>query len=64
MDFVNLDTLIEFIYYDDKLQAYKKVKGTIKEFLQTFSDFSNIPVYSVNYSLLGVIYEKDSKKTN
>ena len=53
MQLVNLDTLIEFIYYDDKEQKFKKVRGTIKEFLQTFSDYSNIPVYSIKYDLLG-----------
>lgn len=62
MQFVNIDTLIEFIYYDDKEGKFKKVRGTVKEFLETFSDFSNIPVYEVSYNLLGNIYEKDNGK--
>lgn len=53
MQLVNLDTLIEFIYYDDKEQRFKKVRGTIKEFLEIFSDYQNIPVYSIKYDLLG-----------
>lgn len=64
MDFVNIDTLIEFLFYDEETQQYKKTRGTVKEFLEIFCDFRNIPIYSISNTLLGVIYEKDTQKLN
>lgn len=62
MLFVNLDTLIEFMYYDEKTQMYKAIRGTIKEFLQTFSNYENIPLIEVNNNILGKYYDKKDYK--
>lgn len=62
MLFVNLDTLIEFIYYDEFTQMYKTVRGTVKEFLQTFSNYENIPLIEVNNNILGKFYDKKDYK--
>jgi len=62
MLFVNLDTLIQFMYYDEKTQNYKTIRGTIKEFLQTFSNYENIPLIEVNNNILGKYYDKKDYK--
>ncbi|WP_407454113.1 hypothetical protein, partial [Methanobrevibacter sp.] len=59
MLFVNLDTLIEFIYYDEITQMYKAVRGTVKEFLQTFSNYENIPLIEVNNNILGKYFNEN-----
>lgn len=64
MDLVDLNVLIEFMFYDDKTQSYKKVRGTIREFLQIFTDYKNIPLYTVNNTLLGEKYEEVKRTFN
>lgn len=52
MFLVDLDSDLEFIYYDDKEQCFKKKFGTLKEFLQTFADYKRLQVYTLTYGAL------------
>lgn len=58
MQLVDLETDITYMYYDEQEMCYKQKFGTVKEFLQTFADYSRLYVYTLNF---GVLNEKEDK---